>query len=337
MKVIHFIPSLKIYGGAEKIVEKLCKENNNEAYQIYSEVDSLNLINKIKYIFFSIFFILGARNDYDIFHFHLFPSLYISIFAPKAKVIIHEHNTFNRRRKYRFLSYLERFIYRRSARVICISDATQESLINWCGGMNNTTVLSNFTRFEYVGDLNKRKTEHNCKKKLLMVASLTEQKKHSYLIETFKFLPNNYQLDLLGDGDKVDNLKAMVIDFNLGDRVNFHGNVDDLEPFYREADICLLLSNWEGFGLVVVEAASFNKVTICSNVSGLSDVVSNPELLVDNDQEPKSLASYIELIAKKIDENPNIYTEYCKNVTEKYSFSEYWSKLNTLYFSVGSN
>ncbi len=55
-------------------------------------------------------------------------------------------------------------------------------------------------------------------------------------------------------------------------RLRFAGPVHgggDLEPFYRRAHILILLSAWEGFPLVVMEAMASGVVPICSAVGGI--------------------------------------------------------------------
>lgn len=331
MKVIHVIPSLHIYGGAEKIVDKLAEANDDCVFEIYRNIDKLNALTKIKYILISIFRLIKIRHEASIFHVHLFPSLYLSLFLPKSKVVIHEHNTHNRRREVRFLSILEAFIYKRAAAVICISEATKLSLESWCGRIDRVRVVSNFTRFEYQEN---EIVKMGPSVRLLMVASLTNQKRHESLIEIFSFLPKNYHLDLLGDGSNRKKINDLIIKHGLVDRVVMHGNVDNVAGFYNNSDACVLLSNWEGFGLVVVEAASFNKVTICSNVSGLSDVVSCDELLIDNQLSSIQLAKKIDKLVIKIRNKPELYSEYCKGLTDRYSFDNYCNELREIYTNV---
>ena len=331
MKVVHVIPSLHIYGGAEKIVDKLVESNDNFVFEIYKNFDKLNAITKIIYIIISIFRLLKIRHEASIFHVHLFPSLYLSLFLPKSKVVIHEHNTHNRRRDIRLLSTLEAFIYKRAAAVICISEATKLSLESWCGRIDRVRVVSNFTRFEYQEN---EIVKSDASVRLLMVASLTNQKRHESLIEIFSCLPKNYHLDLLGDGSNRKRINNLIKKHGLVERVTMHGNVDNVADFYNNSDVCVLLSNWEGFGLVVVEAASFNKVTICSNVSGLSDVVSCDELLIDNELSSIQLAKKIEKIVTEIKNKPEFYSGYCKGLIGRYSFDNYCNELREVYTNV---
>lgn len=332
MKVLHVIPSVKIFGGAEKIVESLSEFNKDDVFEIYPNPSNISILDKILYSIKSIAKLFKIKGDYDIFHVHLFPSIYISSVLPRSKVIIHEHNTHNRRRNFRILSIFERKIYSRAAAVICISSATKLALEKWCGPLNNIQLIPNFTRFNYNASTDSKKDSQSVK--LLMVASFTEQKKHEYLIEAFRYLPNYYSLDLLGDGNKRPYIENLITKYGLEDRIKLYGNVSNVAPFFKNADACILLSNWEGFGLVVVEAASFNKITICSNVSGLSDVVSKDELLIDNDMPASELAKRIEFIIGRVTNNRDLFSNYCKSLSYKYSFDNYCNQLFALYKKI---
>lgn len=61
------------------------------------------------------------------------------------------------------------------------------------------------------------------------------------------------------------------------------GYISDFEKdkFYREADVFIFPSFYEGFGLPVLEAMSFGIPVICSNSSSLPEVAGNAAILVD--------------------------------------------------------
>lgn len=329
-KILHCINDIKTYGGAERIVSKMINTHyGSSLFEVYPSGVPKNIFYKFFYFIFSGLKLVRMCKEYDVVHFHLFPSFYLSVFIPSCKVIIHEHNTHNKRRELFIFKFIESYIYKRAKVVVCISDATKNSLSNWIGHDSNLIVIPNFSRFDYSFE-QKSFCDSTCVN-LLMVASFTEQKRQSDLILAVQFLPDNFVVHFVGDGPFLSEALRLSINLNLSDRIFFHGNVDGIEEYYKRCDFCVLLSNWEGFGLVVVEAASFNKVTIGSKVSGLSSIIGDECLLVDNSISPFELANRIISLHNKLLIDSDFYIEYCKRLSMSYSYSSFIEKINYIY------
>ncbi len=96
---------------------------------------------------------------------------------------------------------------------------------------------------------------------LMTVARLaaSEQRKgHDRVIavmpKVVEAIPNATYL-IVGDGDDRPRLEALVRDHGMADRVVFTGFVDDLCEHYRLADLYVMPSRGDGFGIVFLEAA----------------------------------------------------------------------------------
>ncbi len=77
----------------------------------------------------------------------------------------------------------------------------------------------------------------------------------------------------------VATLRSLVVDLGLGDRVAFvppqpH---ERLSTYYRAADVCLVPSRSESFGLVALEAAACGTPVVASAVGGLTTLVDHGE------------------------------------------------------------
>lgn len=92
--------------------------------------------------------------------------------------------------------------------------------------------------------------------RLMFLSRLHVKKGVELLLDVMKLLPPNVILDIYGDGDPsyVDNLKEMGRE--LGSRVTFHGHVEGeaKSNAFRNADIFVLPSYSENFGIVIAEA-----------------------------------------------------------------------------------
>lgn len=110
------------------------------------------------------------------------------------------------------------------------------------------------------------------------------------LVEAYAGLPleirNGHQLALVGKlcDVEVNQLKQWINDFGLKpDRVVILGYVDDvmLARLYRNCDVFVMPSLYEGFGLPALEAMCCGAVVIGSNCTSIPEVIGDPEALFD--------------------------------------------------------
>jgi D-inositol-3-phosphate glycosyltransferase len=78
-----------------------------------------------------------------------------------------------------------------------------------------------------------------------------------------------------GDESEKDRLKGIATEVGVRDRVDFVGSVahHELPYFYAAADVCVMPSYSESFGLVALEAQACGCPVVASGVSGLRSVV----------------------------------------------------------------
>jgi glycosyltransferase involved in cell wall biosynthesis len=110
---------------------------------------------------------------------------------------------------------------------------------------------------------------------LLAVGSLIPVKNHALLLRAFaRIEARDATLEIVGDGPLLGDLKKLAADLGITDRVTFAGHVphDKMPDVYRRADLHILTSRHEGFGLVVIEAAACGVPTIGFNVGVLEEM-----------------------------------------------------------------
>lgn len=249
------------------------------------------------------------------YHFHLFPSIYISFLFKKGVFSIHEHNTWNRRRKYKFFKLVDGLVYGRAAFIVCITEAVSESLRNWLGDRLEVVVFNNFIGKNYASE----KLVNPCNVPFaVMVGSFSAQKRQLELVKAWSNNNLNLMLFLLGDGPNKNIVEEYIAQNSIENIICL--GIANPKPYYKFCKVNILMSNWEGFGNVVIEAASFSKPTIGSNVDGLKEIIL-PTYLVDNEQE------CIELLKKCSFEGEEV-DKFTEDLVKKYTIKGFHKRFS---------
>lgn len=157
----------------------------------------------------------------------------------------------------------------------------------------------------------------------IFVSRLVKMKGVEGVINAFENIvqkQKNAELWIVGGGGNsyVKDLKTIVRKKHLTKQVNFFGKVDEKKKLelMRKAHILLHASVKEGWGLVVLEAASQATPAVVYDVGGLRDSVQHDKTgIVVEENTPQDLANE----AMKLFENTKKYKVFQKNCL-------YWSK-----------
>lgn len=353
MKILHVITSLYT-GGAERLmVDLLPTLRNDEDFQVDLllingvetpfkkalkqagiKVCALSMTNDV-YNLRNIFRFRRflAHNDYDIIHTHntacqLFVPIAKSLTRNKAKLVTTEHNTTNHRRTKWWLKPLDKWMYRKYAAIVCISDLTRHNLEQYLGTdwpmhtIYNGVDTKRFAR--PVKDISGQQDFV-----VTMVAAFRPQKDQDTLIRAFTHLEPNFRLQLVGGGQRGEELKALCRELGLEDRVQFMGVRMDVPDIMEQSDVIVLSSHWEGFGLAAVEGMASGRPMVATDGDGLRDIVGGAGVLFQpgDDQE---LASAI----KRLCETPDYYRQValaCQERAQHYDISVMADGYSNLY------
>lgn len=122
--------------------------------------------------------------------------------------------------------------------------------------------------------------------RLLSVGTLTPRKGHAMLVEALAGLAHlPWTLDIAGstqrDPATADAVRAAIAAAGLADRVRLHGEVHDraLDGLYRRADLFVLASRHEGYGMVLTEALAYGLPIVATDVGAVRETVGSAALL----------------------------------------------------------
>ena len=165
--------------------------------------------------------------------------------------------------------------------------------------------------------------------RLLFVGTVIERKGLRYLLQALATLPEfSFELDVVGDTQDepgyVDEMKALVNGQGLSGQVTFHGHVADrdrLRQLYREADIFVLPSLDETFGIVLLEAMSFGLPIVTTRAGAIPELVTDGEngLLVPP-RDPVALANALRQVVGSTELRRRLGQNGYKFVSERQEF-----------------
>lgn len=109
-----------------------------------------------------------------------------------------------------------------------------------------------------------------------IVVTARHDKQKDYLT-IFKALQlvNNVKVYLLGDGPLIERNKKVARELNVIDKLIFVGFTSEVQRYLRNADIFLLITNWEGFPFSILEAMNNQLPVIATDICGISEAVVN--------------------------------------------------------------
>ena len=207
---------------------------------------------------------------------HTVPNSYVFRYREKYSGLSRLWNVWTKRqrqkRKYRFNS-------EHCACSVVLSDALRPALE---AHLTKAQVRRN--RVAAIGNMCVRPSEEpdfsQKKKELLFVGRMSYvEKRPDHLLHIWAKLEKRFpawSLRFVGDGDYLPALKELAGTLGLA-RVFFEG-FQNPEPYYREASIFCLTSAYEGFGLVLVEAASFGCVPVAfDSFAAARDIIADGE------------------------------------------------------------
>ncbi len=113
---------------------------------------------------------------------------------------------------------------------------------------------------------------------VLFLGRLTIQKGPDWFLEAayqvLQFRPNT-RFVVVGNGDMFSQLINKAISMGISDKIVFAGFQDDVRKFYSVADLFVMPSVSEPFGLTALEAMASNTPVIISKQSGVSEVINH--------------------------------------------------------------
>jgi len=178
------------------------------------------------------------------------------------------------------VSAKKRFIYKNiekmmakfTKKIICVSNYDRQLALDLMPEYIEKLVIIH----NGIPDRQYEKLEQQLVFNLVMIARFSSPKDQIFLIYAIEELLKerlNIQLNLVGDGPNFSLAKEIVEKLQINQCVKFLGARTDIEDILSKNDIFLLISNWEGFPISIIEAMRQGLPVVASNVGGVSESV----------------------------------------------------------------
>lgn len=324
--------------GCHEKVAGVSVYRSSSAGVLFSLPISISFIRDFRYL----------SKDRDIVHIHVpFPlgDLACLLSGYKGKVIVYWHSDIVKQKKLMLLykPVMRRFLKR--ADVIVVGAE---------GVLNGSSYLAPFAdKCVVIPFAVSRETEARGRQYLLgkddeesalnkrplnflFVGRLVYYKGVDVLIEAFEELKEG-KLTIVGTGELEEGLKTYVRQKNMESRVRFLSNVndEDLQKEFEACDVFVLpsVAKSEAFGLVQIEAMSYGKPVINTNLpSGVPDVSINGKTgLTVEPHDSKSLKNAMQWMTEHPKERLDMGIEARKRMEKEYTMEAMLNRIMLLY------
>lgn len=308
-------------------------------------IHDCGLVGAASYLFFAFFKLrrLLRENKYDVFHyFFSLPTGLLSLYSnglcrfpyilslrgsdvpgydPTAPWLQILHG---------LLKPITRLIWKRAGTVVALSEGLREFAHRTAPGVP-IMVIPNGIDVEAFRPAGNGHSGPARLLKIITVARLIERKGLDLLLEAVSRFSNpEIHLSIVGTGQEESNLKNLASQLKLTGMVEFHGyrSQPDLEKLYNEADLFVLPSMAESFGMVILEAMACGLPVVATNVGGIPEIIGQNEngILVD----PGRVESLVEGIRILVSD-PGMRARLSANNVAKVKDRFTWNKVAVQY------
>jgi glycosyltransferase involved in cell wall biosynthesis len=260
--------------------------------------------------------------NYDIIHVHHpdpMTALALKLSGYKGKVVIHWHSDIlNQRFLLRFYQPLQTWLINRADTIIATSLVYAKNSTAISKYMDKVTIVPIGIQ-EPIHNMSKVdiwKQKYAGKKIIFSLGRLVSYKGFKYLIKASKYLPNDYVCLIGGTGPLKKELEKEINDLHVETKTVLLGRVeeDDLCALYEACELFCLpsISKAEAFGVVLIEAMSYSKPIVTSNIIGSGVPWVNVQGKTGFNVTPQNSRD-LALAIQKICENPSIKSVFGTN------------------------
>lgn len=212
---------------------------------------------------------------------------------------------------------MNRFFNRYLHKIICVSNELEDKL-KALVPERQADIITMISPIDQINYKNFDKRRDECLNIGFVSRLIKEQKRCDLLMEVIKLLSvktHNYRLYIAGEGEYFSIIEDFIREHNLEDHIILCGFIKhaEIDQFWRDKDIYLNISDYEGTSLSMLEAMSNGVVPVVTRVSGVNRFVQhgyNGYIF-----EPQDITACVQIIMQLIDNKQDInrFSDRCVN------------------------
>ena len=209
--------------------------------------------------------------------------------------------------------------------IVAITDCVRDDLVRRGVPEDMITVISNC--LETFPELSDEEGEF-----ILNLGRMVSTKGLNYLVEAMRDV--DYKLIMCGKGPESKKISKLIRKYGLEDRIEMKGWVTEEEKL-RLMSTCkffVMPSIYEAYGLAALEALSYGKPIVCTDVDGLPGNVKNAGSYV-KPKDSKGLAKAINDLLENDDERKRL-SDNALRVVHEFTWDDQIAKTEKLYRSI---
>ncbi len=305
MRVAFIIPSLAQQGPII-LVEQLIQQIRNDIYVEVFYFDDIRELNfKCKTTQIS-FFRNYDFSTFDLIHTHMLRGdLYYYLHKHKinkpAISTIHQYIRPSLRFSYNWFiaavfTKLWKIGLSKHSMLVCINKHMRDLYKRELANKSIDYVYNGVSPVKfYPVDVKEATLLNGLKERFKLLMSISRLNKQKGIQEVVPFLVDNkdYVYVVIGDGPEFNRLEKIAHELGVSDRFFLLGFKNNATSYLQFADVFVMPSIAEGFGLALAEAASCSIPIVCSNISAFKDMFTKNEVTFFELGDKHSLANAI--------------------------------------------
>ncbi len=276
------------------------------------------------------------NSNYDIVHDTYYSENILSYRNKKKVITVYDliHEKFNKLYKNKNLQLKEKIIQNSDA-IICISENTKKDLLEYYK-VNEKKIFVSYLGYDHISDnfssqsFDKLEIPNNF---ILFVGSRLKYKNFELFIKSYnnnKNIKNDFDIVCFGGGNFSKEEIKKFDELEIKNRVHyFEGRDNFLSYLYMKAKLFIFPSQYEGFGIPLIEAMSIGCPVLASDIDVFSEICKNGvNYFKNNDSDDLSeklsylLYSDTQLLSKK---------DLALNISKEYSWKKCSEKTYNIY------